>query len=284
MKFLLTGIALLTMTISGYTQSLKIASYNIRYNIPENYKFDSTRGEDWQRRGPAVAALIQYHEFGIFGTQEGMLHQLKDIQSWLTGYEYIGVGRDDGEQGGEHAAIFFQTDRFSVLEKGDFWLSVTPETPSKGWDATCCNRLCSWALFEDKLSHKQFYVFNAHFDHQGVKAREESAKLVLQKIEQIVSGKPVVFMGDLNGDHQSTWYKTLKESEMLSDTYLLVDDPYTQNGSFNGFGRRLGSMSIIDHVFVSNHFVVNKWGILTDTYHGKFPSDHYPIAVTLGIK
>jgi endonuclease/exonuclease/phosphatase family metal-dependent hydrolase len=88
-------------------------------------------------------------------------------------------------------------------------------------------------------------------------------------------------MGDLNGDHDSDWYKTLKNSEILRDTYLMADNTYAQNGSFNGFGRRNETNRIIDHVFVSKHFSVDKWGILTDTYHGKFPSDHFPIMVKI---
>jgi endonuclease/exonuclease/phosphatase family metal-dependent hydrolase len=210
-----------------------------------------------------------------------MLHQLEDIESWVPGYAYVGVGRDDGEKGGEHAAIFYKTSRFKVMDKGDFWLSETPDQPSKGWDATCCNRLCSWALFEDLKSGKQFFVFNAHFDHQGIEARKESSKLILTRISEIAGDKPVIFMGDLNGDHKSEWYLTVENSNLFKDTFSLVDDPYKQNGSFNGFGRRTESKSIIDHIFVSQHFKVSKWGIITDTYHGKFPSDHFPVAVNL---
>ena len=283
-RTLFSLIILFVMSFPAYTQSITVATYNIRYNIPMNYKYDSTRGEDWERRGPAIAALIRYHKFEIFGTQEGMLHQLKDIESWVPGFTYVGVGRDDGEKAGEHAAIFYKTSRFKVMDTGDFWLSETPDEPSKGWDATCCNRLCSWALFEDLGSGKQFFVFNAHFDHQGVEARKESSKLILTSIHKIAGDKPVIFMGDLNGDHKSEWYLTIRNSNLFNDTFLLTDDPYTQNGSFNGFGRRTGSKSIIDHVFVSQHFNVTEWGIITDTYHGKFPSDHFPVSVHLDFK
>ena len=283
-RFILIQFFVLVMAVSGYAQTFKVATYNIKYNIPENYKADSSRGEDWQRRGPAIARLIEYHKFEIFGTQEGLLHQLEDLKDWLPNFENVGVGRDDGKKGGEHAAIFFDKNRFSVMEKGDFWLSETPDKPSKGWDATCCNRLCSWALLKDASSDQEFFIFNAHFDHQGVKAREESAVLILQKINEIVEDKPVVFMGDLNGDHESAWYNYLKDSEVLNDTFLMVDDPYMQNGSFNGFGRRTESKNIIDHVFVSSHFKTNSWAILTDTYHGKFPSDHFPIAVSMTLE
>jgi endonuclease/exonuclease/phosphatase family metal-dependent hydrolase len=286
MKILVTSIFTVGLFALGnlYAQQMTIATYNLRYSIEENYKRDSARGEDWVSRGPVAAAQIRFHEFEIFGTQECLLHQLEDLVEWLPGYKYIGVGRDDGKQDGEHAAIFYNTNRFRVIDKGDFWLSETPGKPSKGWDATCCNRLCSWALFEDMPTGSRFYVFNAHFDHQGVKARVESSKLVLQKIDEIAGDKPAIFMGDLNGDHDSEWYQLLAASDKLDDTFTQVDDAYAVNGSFNGFGLRTESNSIIDHVFVSRQFEAQKWGVLTDTFHGRFPSDHFPVVVKLILK
>jgi len=271
------------MTSLGQAQELTVATFNLRYSIEKNYKSDSVKGEDWVRRGPVAAALIRFHEFEIFGTQEGLLHQLEDLLAWLPGYKYVGVGRDDGKKAGEHTAIFYKTEKFKVLDHGDFWLSETPEKPSMGWDGTCCHRMCTWIQFEELESGKKFYFFNTHFDHQAVVARKESSKLILQKIDDIAGDNPVIFMGDLNGDHKSDWYKYLETSKKLQDTFNQAEDPYAVNGSFNGFGRRTESKSIIDHVFVTNHFKTEKWGILTDTYHGKFPSDHFPVMVELKI-
>ncbi|MCG8306791.1 MAG: endonuclease/exonuclease/phosphatase family protein [Cytophagales bacterium] len=274
-------MALFCMAIGTHAQHLTVATYNLRYSIEKNHKLDSAKGEDWARRGQVAAAQIRFHEFEIFGTQECLLHQLEDLSDWLPNHNYVGVGRDDGDQAGEHAAIFYDSRRFRVIDKGDFWLSETPDRPSKGWDATCCNRLCSWAKFEDSEFKNQFYVFNAHFDHQGINARKESGKLILKRVKEIAGEAPVIVMGDLNGDHDSEWYKNIANSELFRDAYVLAEDPYAVNGSFNGFGRRTESKSIIDHVFVTKQFQVEKWGVLTDTYHGKFPSDHFPVMVRL---
>ena len=274
------GLIFLAASFSD-AQHLTVATYNLRYSIEKNYLNDSVLGVDWKRRGPVVAALVRFHEFGVFGTQEGLLHQLEDLSAWLPNYQYVGVGRDDGKKEGEHTAIFYKTAKFKVLDHGDFWLSETPEKPSMGWDGTCCHRMCTWVHIENLDSGEKFYFFNTHFDHQAVVARKESSKLILQKIEKIAGDNPVIFMGDLNGDHDSEWYKSLADSEILSDTYYQVEEPYANNGSFNGFGKRTSSKSIIDHIFTSKHFETTKWGILTDTYHGKFPSDHFPVMVKL---
>ena len=96
--------------------SITVASYNLR-NANGS---DSAKGNGWGQRYPVIAKMVQYHDFDIFGTQECFIHQLKDMKEALPGYDYIGVGRDDGKEKGEHSAIFYRTDKFDVIEKGDF--------------------------------------------------------------------------------------------------------------------------------------------------------------------
>ena len=260
-----------------YAQDMKVASYNIRYDN----KNDSLNGNGWAQRSPVVTALIRFHDFDIFGTQEGLKHQLDDINNALPQYARYGRGRDDGIDKGEHSAIFYKKDEFTLLSKGDFWLSETPDKPSLGWDATCCNRICSWVQLQHKKSGKKFFFFNVHYDHQGVIARKESSKLILKKIKEIAGKSPVIFTGDFNGSTSTEWYQTIANSGMLKDTYNEVKFPYANNASFNAFGRARQSNDIIDHIFVTDQFKVIKWGLLTDTYHGKFPSDHFPVMVEL---
>lgn len=262
----------------SHAQQLIIGTYNLRYDNPKD------TGNLWVNRAPVIAALIRFHDFDIFGTQEGYKNQLDDIINALPQYMYYGVGRNDGKDGGEHSAIFYKTDDFKLLNKGDFWLSQTPDKPGLGWDATCCNRICSWVYLQHKKSGKKFYFFNAHYDHQGVQARRESSKLILQKIKNIAGNKPVIFTGDLNGSHKSEPYLTIANSDILKDTYSLVKYPYANNASHNGFGSTKDSTDIIDHIFITNHFTAKRWGLLTDTYHGKNPSDHFPVLADITLK
>lgn len=272
-------LCLLLIRMNSLTaQEMVVATYNIRYDS------EGDTGNLWKDRAPVVANLIRFHDFDIFGTQEGLKNQLDDIIKYLPHYTRYGVGRDDGKDQGEHSAIFFKTDLFELLKKGDFWLSQTPDKPSLGWDAKCCNRVCSWVYLRHKQSGKKFYFFNAHFDHEGVQARKESSKLVVQKIKEVTANEPVIFAGDLNGSQESEWYLTLGNSGVLSDTYKAVKFPYANNGSFNGFRGTRGRMEIIDHIFTSKQFAVTRWAVLTDTYHGKYPSDHFPVMAKLKLK
>ena len=276
-NFVLTLITS-TFCLKTFSQKITIATYNIRLQN------SGDTGNLWSQRAPHVASLIRFHEFDVFGTQEGFRNQLNDIKKALPEFEFYGVGRDDGKEAGEHSAIFYRKSRFAVIKNGDFWLSETPDQPSKGWDATCCNRICSWVQLTDNQTGKSFYFFSAHFDHEGTTARIESSKLILQRINAIAGNDPVIFVGDLNGDQQSEWYNTIEKSELLGDTYRQVDFPYAANGSFNGFGKTLADKRIIDHIFVTRNFMVKRWGILSDSYFGKYPSDHFPVMTVVELK
>jgi endonuclease/exonuclease/phosphatase family metal-dependent hydrolase len=279
MKQIKTIFLLFLLFISqAKAQDIRIATYNVRYDN----KGDS--GNLWKNRCPIISALIQFHDFDIFGTQEGLRHQIDTLSAILPDYAWYGLGREDGQAKGEHSSIFYKKAKYKLMNKGDFWLSETPEKPGPGWDARL-NRICSWVQLQDVKSKKKFYVFNVHFDHQGVKAREESSKLILQKINVIAGSNPVLLTGDFNGDHNSQWYQTIANSDVLKDPYKLVKKPYANNSSFNSF-KAPTSSAIIDHIFISKHFKAKRWGILTDSYYGKFPSDHFPVVadVTLNKK
>jgi endonuclease/exonuclease/phosphatase family metal-dependent hydrolase len=269
-------VVLLTVlfTNAANSQQLIVGSFNIRYDNPGD------TGNLWVNRSPICASLIRFHGFDILGTQEGLKNQLEDLQKQLPEYEYYGIGRDDGQSKGEHSAIFIRKERFRVLDKGDFWLSETPEKPGPGWDANL-NRICSWLKLEDKKLKKTYYVFNVHYDHQGIKARVESSKLILQKIKNIAGNKEVILTGDFNGNHQSEWYLEIEKSDKLKDVLFLTSNAYRNTGSFNSFKQNNPSKDVIDHIFVTKGFKVKRYGILTDTYHGKYPSDHYPVLAEL---
>jgi endonuclease/exonuclease/phosphatase family metal-dependent hydrolase len=270
LKFSLLLILIIIIKFSISAQTLTVATYNLRYDN----RGDS--GNLWVNRAPIQSNLIRFHDFDVVGIQEGLINQLEDLSKSLPQYTRYGIGRDDGKAAGEHSAIYYKKDKFKLLKRGDFWLSQTPDQPGKGWDATCCNRICSWVQLQDIASKKIFYFFNVHFDHQGVIARIESAKLMIEKIKTIAGNTPAVFTGDLNGGRNSDCYKYIANAGVIKDSYDLAGFTYENNGSFNSFRTPRG-IEVIDHIFVTKKFTVKKWGILTDTYFGKYPSDHFPV-------
>lgn len=273
-RFLFFIALLITASQHLGAQSFNVATFNVRYDTR------SDSANRWVNRAPIVANLIRFHDFDVFGIQEGLKNQIDDISNALPQYSRYGKGRDDGKDAGEHSAVYYKTDKYKLLKSGDFWLSETPDVPGKGWDAKCCNRICSWVQLQDIKSRKKFYLFNVHFDHQGVVARKESGKLMVQKIREIAGNEPVLLTGDFNGGRDSEWYQTVATSGILKDAYSDVKFPYQNNSSSNGFRTPRGT-GVIDHIFISKQFTASRWGILTDTYFGKFPSDHFPVIATV---
>ena len=251
----------------------RIASFNIRMDTPND-------GDDaWPKRKEMVKGLIRFHDLDIIGTQEGFKHQLDGILE-LANYSYIGAGRDDGKDAGEHSAIVYRNDKYEVVENGDFWFSETPEIPGKGWDATCCNRICSWAKFKEIKTGKEFYVFNSHYDHQGQVARKNSSLLLVEKIKEITGDLPVFATGDFNATPESEPIQTLMESGILLDSYEVTKEPpYGTVGTFNSFRLDARMTGRIDYVWVTSDIEVKKYGVLNDMQYGHFPSDHFPVVI-----
>ncbi len=260
---------------SAQTEPMTVATFNIRYDNPGDAP------DTWDNRKAVVGNLIRFHGFDIFGIQEGLHHQVLDLANMLPAHDYLGVGRDDGKEKGEYSAIFYDKEKFKVLASGTFWLAPETDYPNKGWDAAL-PRICTWAKMEKSVGGETFYVFNTHFDHRGVQARNESAQLILEKIEEInTSDLPVILTGDFNVGQETDAYKLLKSAPGMKDTFDAADLVYANNGTTNSFDTSTSTERIIDHIFVSDEISVKKFGVLTDTYHGRYPSDHFPVMAVI---
>lgn len=257
-------------------RQLNIATFNLRYAN----QGDSTAGNGWGQRFPWAAKLMLFQDIDIFGTQELKYHQITDLTDSLPGYKWLGIGRDDGKLGGEFSAIFYKSARFQVLKHGDFWLSTVTDKPNKGWDAAL-PRICTWAQFREIKTGFTFYFFNLHMDHVGVIARRESAKLILQKVKHMAGNTATILTGDFNVDQTSDSYAVINNSGVLKDTYVLSPLKMAPNDTFNDFNASTAGDKRIDHIFVTKNFKVLRYGILTNTYHGRTPSDHYPVEAVI---
>jgi len=275
-KILFLVLWIVTVVTSVQSQHMNIATYNIRY---EN-RGDSLQGNAWSKRCPVICELVRFHDFDLWGAQEVLNSQLNDLQKYLNEYSHVGVGREDGKTQGEYCSIFYKTNRFTCLQSGHFWLSPVTDKPNKAWDAALA-RICTWVRLKDTGSNRIFWFFNIHFDHVGVTARKESAKLVLSKINEMCGNEPVILVGDFNVDQRNESYTLIQNSGRLTDSYEVAKIRYAQTGTFNGFNPNQYSDSRIDHIFVSSGFDVVRYGILTDSYRDsislRLPSDHFPV-------
>lgn len=254
---------------------LNVMTFNIRLNTPQ----DSLNA--WPHRADKVSSQILFYEAHIIGVQEALHDQMQDLDRALMKYKYVGGGRDDGKEKGEYSAIFFDTTRLQMLQTQTFWLSQTPHVPgSKGWDAAI-TRIVTWAKFRDKKTKKEFYVFNTHFDHVGQVARTESAKLLLKFANQIAGAVPYIVTGDFNANPEHEPIKILlnaKDPLHLTDTKTISATPhYGPTGTFNGFHSKEISDLPIDHIFIKHAITVLQHATLSQTWGGRFSSDHFPV-------
>ncbi|CAM4145201.1 endonuclease/exonuclease/phosphatase family protein [Gillisia limnaea] len=276
--FKLIASAVLTLIFSfSLNAQIEVMSYNIKYA-------NENDGENsWSLRKDHLANQIKFYQPDIFGVQEAVLEQLEYFEGTMPEYNYVGVGRDDGKTKGEFSAIFYDSNRFEVLKENTFWLSKTPDEISVGWDAAL-PRVCTYAKFRDKNSGENFWVFNTHFDHMGEEAREESARLIWKKMQELNSeGLPVILMGDLNLEPNAPGIKFL--SEKLNDSKTIAELDFGPEGTFNGYNFLEPVKRRIDYIFTSKvNIEVLKYAVLSDSWDLKYPSDHLPVLVQLKFK
>ena len=230
------------------------------FNIRLQNDGDERAGVGWSVRRDRVADYIKTNRIDIVGMQEVLHAQLEDLLARLPEYDYVGVGRTDGQTKGEYSPVFVLKEKFEVLEKGNFWLSETPEVPgSVGWDAAL-ERIASYAKLRDKATGKVFMAVNTHFDHVGVKARRESAKLIMRKIQQIVGTRPAVVTGDFNVTEDDEAYKTMTTSQIVkfNDAYHMTPNHTGTTYTWHEFCH-ISPLQCekIDFIFITPNICVN---------------------------
>ena len=253
---------------------LHVMSYNIRYAEEEV-------GENsWSKRKDLVLTQLKEVPVDIYMLQEPFKSQVDEINEILTNYSYVGNRRIESIKWGGYNAIFFNHDKFKLLESHTFWLSETPTKQSKGWDANQ-ERIATYALLKDKSTRKKFFVFNIHLDREGNTAKIESLKLIRQKIAEINTEQfPVIIGGDFNS-------KETTEPIAYFDNYFKDSKKVSQQealgpkGTFNYFNSRASHIYRIDYIYVTETIEVKSYEVLDYQFEGRYPSDHYPVYINM---
>lgn len=251
---------------------IKVISYNVRLGTAD----DGTNS--WNYRYPMSAMMIEDQKPDIFGLQEAFDFQRNYIEEYTEGYKSVGVGRDDGKKKGEQMAIFYNTKTIKLLKWGTFWLSPTPDTPSKGWDAACY-RTATWALLKDKKSGNKFWYVNTHLDHVGAEARRNGLNLIVEKIREInPDGYPMVLTGDFNVTPDDPCLVDLDKMMVSARDAAVKTDKGT---TYNNWGKNMDGQPI-DYIYYSGFSSCPVFEVIRKPYgERKFISDHFPISAVL---
>lgn len=257
------------------SETLCVMTYNLRYA-------SSNPPNSWPQRRPVARACIERVSPDIFGIQEGLYQQLKDLHQDLPEYDSIGLGRDGGSRG-EFMAVFYRKVRFEPLEYDHFWLSDTPDViGSTSW-GNSNRRMVTWVRFRDRPTGKEFYLFNTHLDHQIQIAREKGAELILKRINALNTSLPVILTGDFNAAARANKaYEILVNDDALSDTW---ETAATHRGervnTFHNFNGPRAGESRIDWILTRGGVKTDAIEIITFKQEGQYPSDHFPVAAWL---
>ncbi|KAL2875276.1 hypothetical protein SGCOL_009571 [Colletotrichum sp. CLE4] len=274
---------------------LRLVSQNVRY-ATENPTHNE---KPWSFRGSKLCNQLDFitagHESAFICLQEVLYSQLEDIQSYLgPAWAHIGLGRDDGKRGGEFSPVFYQIERWQCERNETIWLSKTPGKPSRGWDAVL-NRVVTVGEFLDKQTDTRVVVMSTHFDHRGIVAREESAKLLLNVAREWsngANGKPpttVLLAGDFNSTPDDNAYKTMvaPESGMVDvSTQVSKAKRYGNEITYTSFDEPDEEPKRIDFLFVKDPSpaTIKTFGVLSNRFDdGVFLSDHRPVVADVEI-
>lgn len=279
---LLTCIAALPLpkanaadTASPSPLKLRAMSFNLRYasQKPPN---------SWPERRPIMKRAIEKLAPDVFGTQEGVYPQLKDLASDIPTYEWIGLGRDGGSRG-EFMAIFYKRDRFEPIAYDHFWLSDTPEVIASTTWGHSNRRMVTWVRFRDKSSNREFFFWNTHFDHQIEPARQKAAALIHERIAKLPTDVPLILVGDFNcAGGNSKAYDTLTKDAHLTDSWVVAKERINERlNSFNDFKPAREEGIRIDWILFRGNAQVSTTQISNYAENNQFPSDHFPITADL---
>ncbi len=250
------------------SQSITVMSYNVYIK--------GTGDRSPENRTDGVIQNIRKYSPDSFGLQEADEGWMERLPAALTEYAYVGIGRDSNEGGGEASPVFYKKDKYELVDSGTFWLSKNPEKASRSWDAMF-KRVCTYAVLKDKETGFTYAHFNAHFDHLGVIARQESVAVVTEKIAEIAPNLPVVFSGDLNDTEGGDMYNRILESG-FKDTKYAAATVSGGNTTYHGYSDLTAKEKPIDYIFVNAYAsVIESYTVDTTQINGNYPSDHHPV-------
>ena len=266
------------LCLSSFASQAKIPSRDEVKVISYNIRFANKKDGDnvWQNRAKASPAMIRDYAPDVFGVQEALAVQLEYLDDKLPHYSFVGVGREDGKKKGETMAIFYNTRKMRLLDWGTYWLSETPDKPSRGWDADC-KRTATWTLMEMKDSGRKFFYVNTHLDHRGDVAQQKGLELIVERIAAMNPEElPMILTGDFNVTPEDPVLGGLNTKMLDARKTALKTD---SRATFNAWGK---SASIIDYIYHSGFSECAEFETIVRQYKGVlYISDHYPIVARL---
>lgn len=234
-------------------------------------------------RSKVAVEVIKQYAPDSFGVQE-CTPRWKRILAANVGDKYacVGAARDYYGPFTEYSSIYYLKDKYNLIDSGTFWLSETPEKRwTKSFDSACF-RVASWALLEDKETGLRYTHINTHLDHVLETTRESQMKVLIECVNKVANGSPIIMTGDFNAYEDSLVYAVACDS--FNDTKKVAkssDDGRT----FTSYGNKADDShkgpGAIDFIFADKTLEVDTYKIIRNTVQDIYPSDHFPIVADI---
>lgn len=263
----------------------------LSFNLKRDFGPALVRSHQWSARRELAVRTIGGSGASVIGVQELLPSMREDMRRLLRDdYTIVGTGRFCGAKpnNDEHSDILVKNADAEVVMVKTFWLSKHPERQSRAYYAMF-PRICTVAELRLRKSGKMLRVFNTHLDHICTFARRLGVEVILRYMREFNAERPMptVLMGDLNCKPKSRPVRLLHEHVQtypelhLTDVYSKMENEQIYNTFHNFKGKVKAGARPIDYIFVSDGLEIEKTRILTESFDGNYPSDHYPLLAEL---
>ena len=244
-------------------------STNIRFENPADGL------NNWPNRKRHLSSVVTHCHPDLIGSQEGRQKQLKEFEKQLRHYQIIDSHRPWIVE--RMYPTIFSNNRFQCKESGDIWLSKTPYLPGSKDFESAFPRLATYALLSD--SNFEFIYINLHLDHERDTTRKAQIKVLIDQIALKWENIPMVIGGDFNQSANG------EVKKLLISHFPSLYDPWKwpEETTYHKFQGHLLTGSRIDWFVVDKTFKTLEYKILKDNNKGQYPSDHFPIQITLEV-
>lgn len=237
---------------------------------------------NWRERRASVVAMLRRERPHLLATQEGLRHQVTDVQDGLgEQYAWTGEGREGGSRG-EHMAVFHDRGRLAPVAHGHFWLSDTQQVAGSETWGGACPRMVTWVRFRDLATGAQFLLANTHFDHVSAYARSRSADLLAERLEVLAPAISRLVTGDFNtpaGDPEV--HGPLLARASLVDSWEVAEQRGPAHGTFHDYRPPEPDGPRIDWILASQGTRVRSAAAVLPAPGDRAPSDHLPVTAVL---
>ncbi|WPV02061.1 FG-GAP-like repeat-containing protein [Mucilaginibacter sp. cycad4] len=238
-------------SVTETTPEIRVLSFNVRHN-------DASDPQSITERQGNIRQIIVDNNPDIFGMQE---FSDNSFETWFIpqmaslGY---GVYYDESAGMGTPKVIFYKTNRFTMQSSGTVVLGPT--------------NTGTWVKLLDNTTSLKYFVSNSHWQFDSQPVRQQNSEALVAAVNQYnTENLPEIVFGDFNAQPGTAEINNLKSGLDLVDALGDTDGDLTFHGwTATGTGK-------IDWMMSDRSMSFTSWKVITTSYNGFWPSDHWPV-------